>query len=96
MRRRRLIWFILAIAVFAWPVWTAWRWEAARRVYADQEGPALTVTPKHVEALRKLRFAWNTRIESGGPVVDPLTPYGSDDLATDLAPVREPTGSILR
>jgi hypothetical protein len=34
--------------------------------------------------LRKLTFAWNTRIESGGPVVDPLAPYGSADMAGDL------------
>jgi hypothetical protein len=87
MRGRRLIWFILAIAVLAWPAWTAWRWEAARRVYADPEGPELTITPQHVEALRKLRFVWNTRIESGGPVVDPLAPYGSEDMAADLGPL---------
>ena len=87
MRRRRLIWFMVAIAALAWPAWTAWRWEAARRVYADPEEPALTITPRHVEALRKLRFAWTTQIESGGPVVDPQAPYGSGDMAADLAPL---------
>lgn len=87
MRGRRLVWLILAIAALAWPAWTAWRWEAARRVYADSAEPALTVTPKHMEALRKLRFAWTTRIESGGPVVDPLAPYGSDNMAADLGPI---------
>jgi hypothetical protein len=37
--------------------------------------------------LRKLRFAWNTRVESGGPVVDPLAPYGSESLVADLGPI---------
>jgi hypothetical protein len=87
MRRRYLIWLGLAAAVLAWPVWTAWRWEAARRVYADSESPAFTITPRHVEALRKLRFTWTTRVESGGPMVDPQAPYGSEDMASDLGPL---------
>jgi hypothetical protein len=58
-----------------------------RRVYTSQEPPAQTITPNHVQALRKLRFAWNTAIESGGPVLDPLTPYGSENLAADLGPI---------
>ena len=84
---RRLIWLIPIVAALAWLVWTGWRWETARQIYADPKDPALTITPQHVEALRKLRFAWNTRIESGGPVVDPLTPYGSEDMAADLGPI---------
>jgi hypothetical protein len=47
----------------------------------------VTITPKHLEALRKLRFGWNTRLESGGPVVDPLAPYGSEDMGADLGPI---------
>ena len=82
-----MIWLILTVALLAWPVWAAWRWELVRRVYTSQEPPAQTITPKHVQALRKLRFAWNTAIESGGPVVDPLTPYGSENLAADLGPI---------
>ena len=82
-----MIWLILTLALLAWPVWAAWRWELVRRVYTSQEPPAQTITPKHVQALRKLRFAWNTAIESGGPVVDPLTPYGSENLAADLGPI---------
>jgi hypothetical protein len=87
MRGQRMIWPILTLVVLAWPVWEAWRWELVRRVYASQEPSTPTITSKHVQALRKLRFAWNTAIESGGPVVDPLTPYGSENLAADLGPI---------
>ncbi|QPF81988.1 hypothetical protein IC762_19535 [Bradyrhizobium genosp. L] len=87
MRSRRLIWLIAIVAALAWPAWIASRWETARRIYADPDDPALSVTPQHIEALRKLQFAWNTRIESGGPEVDPLTPYGSPDLAADLSAI---------
>ncbi|HEY6259813.1 MAG TPA: hypothetical protein VIY51_28885 [Xanthobacteraceae bacterium] len=84
----RVIWFILATAMLAWPAWQAWRWELARRVYVDeQETPVPAITAKHVEALRKLQFAWDTRIESGGPVVDPQAPYGSNDMASDLGAI---------
>jgi hypothetical protein len=89
MRGQRMTWLILTLALLAWPVWQAWRWELVRRVYASQQDePSVpTITPKHVQALRKLRFAWNTAIESGGPIVDPLRPYGSENLAADLGPI---------
>ena len=87
MGGRRMIWLVLALALLAWPAWEAWRWERVRRVYASPEPAAPTVTPKHVQALRKLRFAWNPAIEGGGPVVDPLTPYGTENLAADLGPI---------
>jgi hypothetical protein len=87
MRRRTVIYLLLILAALAWPAWEAWRWGLALRVYADPETPAPTLTSKHVAALRKLRFDWNTRIESGGPVVDPAAPYGSGDMAADLAPI---------
>ncbi|MGY3589216.1 hypothetical protein ACVIGB_001827 [Bradyrhizobium sp. USDA 4341] len=87
MRSRRLIWLVPILAALAWLAWTAWRWQAERQIYADPASPALTITPKHVEALRKLQFAWNARIESGGPVVDPMAPYGSADMAADLGPI---------
>jgi len=84
---RRMIWVVLVIAALAWPAWAARRWELARRVYADPQSPAPAITPQHVGALRKLRFAWNPAVESGGPVVDPLAPYGSDNLGNDLGPI---------
>jgi hypothetical protein len=89
MRGQRMTWLILTLALLAWPGWQAWRWELVRRVYASQEEEpsAPTITPKHVQALRKLRFAWNAAIESGGPIVDPLRPYGSENLAADLGPI---------
>jgi hypothetical protein len=66
MRGYHMIWLGLTLALLPWSVWQVWRSELVRRVYASQEPPALTITPKHVQALRKLRFAWNTAIESGG------------------------------
>jgi hypothetical protein len=85
-----MIWFILIVLilpVLAWCAWEAWRWGQAQRVYADPETPALTITPNHVAALRKLQFTWSTLIESGGPVVDPMAPYGSKNMAADLGPM---------
>ena len=60
MHGRRVVFLVLTIAVIAWPAWEAWRWELARRVYAEPEDAAVTITPQHVAALRKLRFAWNS------------------------------------
>jgi hypothetical protein len=51
-----MIWLLLTMAVLAWPSWEVWRWGLARRVYTSQEPPALTITPRHVQALRKLRI----------------------------------------
>jgi hypothetical protein len=36
MRRQRMIWLNLTLALLAWPVWQAWWWELERRVYASQ------------------------------------------------------------
>ncbi|OWV80596.1 hypothetical protein ATY78_07900 [Rhizobium sp. R635] len=83
----RLLGLALIVAVLSLPAWIAWQWHAEHQIYADPEDPALTITPQHIEALRKLQFAWSTSIESGGPVVNPLAPYGSDDLAADLGPI---------
>src|SRR5262245_36021558 len=88
MRGKRMTWLILTIALLAWPVWEVCRWELVRRIYSTEEEPcAPTITPKHVQALRKLRFAWNTIYEGGGPIVDPWSPYGSKNMATDLGPI---------
>ncbi len=40
-----------------------------------------------MDALRKLRFTWTTRVESDGPIMNPLAPYGSEDMASDLGPL---------
>jgi hypothetical protein len=77
---------VLAV-VLAWAAWAGWRWEFARRVYADEDFPAPDISASHIAALRKLTFAWNTRIESGGPVVDSAAPYGSPDMASDLGAI---------
>jgi hypothetical protein len=83
-----MAWLVLTLALLAWPAWQVWRWELVRRIYASQAEPsAPTITPKHMQALRKLRFAWNTIFESGGPIVDPWSPYGSENMAADLGPI---------
>ena len=43
--------------------------------------------PRHLKAIRKLRFTWDPAVESGGPIVDPYRPYGSAAIADDLAPI---------
>jgi hypothetical protein len=89
-RHRIAIWPVILFA-FAAPGWLlvdeVRQFQFALQVYEDERFPAPTITPKHIEALRKLRFAWDSRIESGGPVVDPFTPYGSASMAADLAPI---------
>lgn len=89
MRAHSALWPILALtlAALAWPTWETWRWVLARRVYTADEFATPAATSNHIAAVRKLRFAWNTMIESGGPVVDPWTPYGSEDMTADLAPI---------
>jgi hypothetical protein len=83
-----MAWLVFTLALLAWPAWQVWQWELVRRIYASQEEPsAPTITSKHVQALRKLRFAWNTIFESGGPIVDPWSPYGSENMAADLGPI---------
>jgi len=82
----RLI-LILALVVLAWATWKAWRWLLVWRVYAAPALAPPAISAKHIAALRQLRFAWDTRIESGGPVVDPWTPYGSESMAGDLGPI---------
>ena len=80
---------ILAIAVImlAWPGLRLWRSIQIQRTYSSDPVPASSITANHVAALRKLRFAWNPLIESGGPVVDPWAPYGSENIADDLGPI---------
>lgn len=89
-RYRNAIWpvALLFVAPLGWLlIREAQQFRLALQVYEDEEFPAPIITPKHIEALRKMRFAWDSRIESGGPVVDPFTPYGSASMAADLAPI---------
>jgi hypothetical protein len=81
-----LIMFLI-VAILAWLIWNVLQWWLALRVYTDEQFPTPAITREHVEALRKIRFAWNTWIESGGPVVDQFTPYGSENMAADLGPI---------
>lgn len=75
-----------------------WHSIQIHRAYLSDPAPVRSITAKHIAALRKLRFAWNPLIESGGPVVDPWAPYGSESIADDLSPIigtRDPV-SIAR
>jgi hypothetical protein len=89
---RIAVWLValLAVAALGWLIWHAWQfWLAFRvlRVYSDEQFSLAAITPQHVEALRKLQFAWEPRMESGGPVVDRFTPYGGKSIAADLEPI---------
>jgi hypothetical protein len=42
----------------------------APRLRQPDDDATPTITPKHLQALGKLRFAWHMAIESGGPIVD--------------------------
>ena len=53
----------------------------------DGLGEPLRPDTRHLAAIRKLRFTWDTMVESGGPIVDPQRPYGSRQMADDLAPI---------
>jgi hypothetical protein len=89
MRAKGLLWLRVTatIMVPVWPAWEAWRWILAWRVYAASEFPAPAITTKHIAALRKLRFAWNTLIESGGQAVVYWAPYGNENMAVDLGQI---------
>jgi hypothetical protein len=89
-RYRIAIWsvLLLAMATLGWLLTREWQqFRLALQVYEDGGFPAPAITQKHIDALRKMRFAWDSRIESGGPVVDQFTPYGSTSMAADLAPI---------
>src|SRR5215472_16868018 len=78
----------LALAA-GWRAWDYWRlyrfYEATNR--SDDIDEPLKPSVRHLQAIRKLRFSWDTRVESGGPIVDPAAPYGSADMVDDLAPL---------
>lgn len=96
MSGRGKLWVALAAsAVLVWAAWQGWGWWRVHDMYrADDSEAAPVVTPRHVAALRKLRFTWNVLIESGGPTVDPTAPYGSADPADDLGPILGSTDRV--
>jgi hypothetical protein len=88
-------WIILVAIVVAVGLAAAWRGLQYWRLYSiysdlaqsnDSYQP-LRPESRHLMAIRKLHFSWDPLVESGGPIVDPLTPYGSADLADDLGPI---------
>jgi hypothetical protein len=79
---------VFLLVPVTWLGWQVWRQKLAFDLYRSAElSDTPLVTPKHLAALRKLRFAWSPLVESGGPSVDPQTPFGSADMADDLGPI---------
>jgi hypothetical protein len=91
----RVVWIavicviVVAATVGAWRLWQYWRLYSilVELSEADGLGEPLRPDSRHLAAIRKLRFSWDPLVESGGPIVDPLTPYGSSDIADDLGPI---------
>jgi hypothetical protein len=88
----RLIFVGIAIAAGLAGTWQAWQYWRLYSIYesledSDDSSEPKRPTARHLAAIRKLRFDWNPFIENGGPVVDPLAPYGSADIADDLGPI---------
>jgi len=87
LSRSKLIVIAVGLLLLGYAGLSLWRSARVEAVYADDKPAAPAVTQQHIAALRQLRFAWNPLIEGGGPTVDPQAPYGSEDLAPDLAPI---------
>jgi hypothetical protein len=83
----------LAIALTVaggWRAWQNWRllsefYEAVER--SDDIDEPITPSAHHLRAIRKLHLSWDTRVESGGPVVDASASDGSAEMGDDLAPI---------
>jgi hypothetical protein len=88
-------WMILVAIVIAAGLVGLWQGVRYWRLYsiyrdlplADDSDEPLRPDRRHLTAIRKLRFTWDPLVESGGPIVDPLLPYGSEDMADDLGPI---------
>jgi hypothetical protein len=77
---------VLATLGLVWGGWMLRQSRAIREIYATDTVAVSQITDKHLAALRKLHIAWMP-IESGGPAVDPIAPYGTPDMADDLGPI---------
>jgi hypothetical protein len=88
-------WIILVAIIIAAGIAAVWQGLRYQRLYAiyrdltlaDDSYEPLRPDRLHLMAIRKLRFTWDPLVESGGPIVDPLRPYGSADMADDLGPI---------
>lgn len=91
----RKIWIVLGCIVLcagaagAWRLWHYWYLHStlAELSRADDLDQPLRPDSRHLAAIRKLRFTWDNLVESGGPTVDPLAPYGSPDMTGDLGSI---------
>jgi hypothetical protein len=73
-------------------LWQYWRVFSVYEAAGQTDAPLRPAKPsaRLLQAMRKLHFTWNPMIESGGPLVDPLTPYGGG-LWSDLGPIANST-----
>lgn len=91
---RRAIWIAVICLIIA-GIGGAWQVRQYWLIYStladlsklDGLGEPLRPDARHLAAIRKLQFTWDTMVESGGPIVDPTRPYGSRNMAADLAPI---------
>jgi hypothetical protein len=88
----RTVWIVLVGIVLcvgiagAWRLWQYWHLYSTLSQADDLDEP-LRPDSRHLAAIRRLRFTWNNLVESGGPTVDPLAPYGSQDMRRDLGSI---------
>ena len=95
---KRLVWIPIACLVIGaatvggWRLWQSWRLYSTLAKLSQVEGQDEPLRPdkRHLVAVRKLRFTWDTLVESGGPIVDP--DQFAFRMAPDIAPppVRKP------
>jgi hypothetical protein len=89
------LWIVLVCVVLcagiagAWRLWQYWYLYStlAELSQADDLDQPLRPNSRHLAAIRKLRFTWDNLVESGGPTVDPLAPYGSPDMTGHLGSI---------
>jgi hypothetical protein len=83
MRRRS---FLLTAAGSVLVALFAYRWFFVKASPIMTSNDAeMVIAPEHVACIRRLRFIWVPRVESGGPAVDFEAPFGSPNAYDDLA-----------
>jgi hypothetical protein len=90
---RPIILVVLSVAVMGaafagWQAWRYWRlFQFYQAVSRSEDLDELQPSVQHLQAIRKLHFVWDNSVESGGPIVDYLAPYGHAAMEDDLGPI---------